>query len=449
MISPRHSELDRASDTTDRSATRASTHVFAIDLIDEGFGHLLDEARGRGSLHGVVFAASYHDAFDIFPHNPIHRVYAHEAGALHFRFDASRYEGMAIQPTLSSLAARQDPLALLVEEAARRGMAVRAWTNHLQATDQGRRHPECVVRNAFGDPYPRWLCVANPDVRAYVRAVSGDLARYPIETILLESLCFQPFDLVFLHGRSHFAYPPTVQFLLSLCFCVHCVAAARAAGVAVDTLLASLREVLASSLSGQRTDLDDVPLEHDAVGTLFGGEMRPFLDVRQSIVTSLIAEVTQAVRDERSACRVVVMDWSGGLGSYRSGEAEGGLSCERAWQDGVDLADVAASCDGLCVLGYSRDLDRLRRDVHAYRTLIGMDRSLSIALRPMAPDCRSPQDLAERLSVVQSVDPDWVEFYHYGLMRRENLDWIAAALESTADSPSERRLGGGLRESDA
>jgi hypothetical protein len=409
---------------------KASTHVFAIDLVDEGFGHVLDTIRDRASLDGVVLAASYHSAFDVFPHNPVHRVHAHEAGALYFRPDPRRYDGLRIQPAVSRLASEVDPLGRLVEEADRRSLAVRAWTNHLQATDQGRRYPDCIVRNAFGDPYDRWLCVANPDVRAYIRAVSADLARYPVETLVLESLCYQPFDLVFLHGRSHFTFSPTARFFLSLCFCEHCEAASKAAGVRIGDVRKFVRDELAKSLAGEPSGLDETPLEPGPVGELVDGEMAAFLDVRRGVVTSLIAETTESVRRQRSSARVVVMDWSGGLVSYRTGEAEGRVSCERSWQDGVDPAAVAAACDGLCILGYTRDIDRLRSDIEAYRARIPPDRSISIAMRAMPPDCHSLADLVARVGVARSVDPDWLEFYHYGLMRLENFDLIAGALQA-------------------
>jgi hypothetical protein len=126
------------------------------------------------------------------------------------------------------------------------------------------------------------------------------------------------------------------------------------------------------------------------------------------------------------------MDWSGGLMSYKSGEAEGRVTCERSWQDGVDPTEVALACDGLCMLGYTRDLERLRTDAEGYRARMPAGRSLSIAMRPMPPDCQSASELAARVAAIRPADPDWIEFYHYGLMRVENLDWIGEALRAVA-----------------
>ena len=51
---------------------------------------------------------------------------------------------------------------------------VDAWTIFLHA-DRPDEHQDCVTVNAFGDRYPADLCPANPDVRAYARALVADV----------------------------------------------------------------------------------------------------------------------------------------------------------------------------------------------------------------------------------------------------------------------------------
>jgi hypothetical protein len=407
---------------------RGSTHVYAVDLIDEGFGRVLDTVRERGGLDGVVLAATYHHAFDILPHNPVRRVHYHEGGAAYFRPDSRRYEGLRIKPIVSRFASDLDPLGQLMDEAGRRGMAVRTWTNHMQETDQGLRHPDTVVRNAFGDPYERWLCPANPDVRAYVAAISSDIARYGVETLMLESMCYQPWDIIFSAGRTHYPYSPIARWLLSLCFCDHCLAAAQAAGVRGGELRRFVRDELTGILAGERSVLEDIPFEPDQVGALAGGEMGAFMDVRRAVVESFVAETVDAVRRGSSA-RVAAFDWSGGLVGYAAGGASGRVSYHRAWQDGFDPATIAGLCDGLAILAYTRDLDQFRTDLAGYRAVIPPDRSLSVAMRPMTPDCHSIDELRAKVDVARALDIDWLEFYHYGLMRLANLDWVGKALK--------------------
>jgi hypothetical protein len=413
---------------------RASAHVFAMDLIDEGFGRVLDTARDRGGLDGMVLAATYHQAFDIFPHNPLRRVYRHEGGAAYFRPDLRRFEGLRIQPIVSRLAAEVDPLGRLVDEAGRRGMTVRAWTNHMQETDQGPLHPEAVVRNAFGDPYERWLCPSNPDVRAYVAAMSAEIARYGVESLVLESMCYQPWDIIFSAGRTHYPYGPVARFLLGLCFCEHCTVAAQAAGVAIGDVQAFVVAELPRVLAGEPSLLDDIPLEPEPVRALVDGQMGAFLDVRRRVVTSFIAETADAIR-RASSSRVVAFEWSGGLVGFAGGAASGRVSHFRAWQDGFDLGEVATVCDGLAILAYTRELDQFRTDVAGYRAVIPADRSLSVAMRAMTPDCHSLEELRAKVAIVRDHDIDWIEFYHYGLMRLAHLDWIGAAVRESETVP--------------
>lgn len=405
---------------------RGSTHVYAVDLVDEGFGNVLDTVRARGGLDGVTFAATYHRAFDILPHNPVHRLAYHEGGAAYFHPDPRRYAGLRVQPIVSALARDVDPLARLVDEAGRRGMTVRCWTNHLQETDQGPAHPDLTVENAFGDRYPRWLCPANPDVRAYVAAISGDIARYGVETMVLESMCYQPWDIIFNAGRTHYPYDPLARFLLSLCFCEHCRAAAGSAGVRIDDVRRFVAAELARVLAGEPSAVDGVPLELEPFRALVDGEMGAFLDVRRSVVTSFVAETAGAVHAE--GARAVVFEWSGGLIGYAAGQAAGRVSYSRAWQDGVDIGDVASACNGLGTINYTRDLGQFTTDLAGYRTALPAGRSLSVAMRPMTPDCHTFEELKAKVDAVRATDVDWLEFYHYGLMRLANLDWVGRAL---------------------
>jgi len=53
----------------------------------------------------------------------------------------------------------------------------------------------------------------------------------------------------------------------------------------------------------------------------------------------------------------------------------------------------------------------------------------------MLPDCGSAEELRGRVALVAGFGPRWIEFYHYGFVPLERLDWIEAARETV---PSER-----------
>src|SRR5215211_391848 len=154
--------------------------AFATDLRDEGVGTVLDNVKNRAEVDGLTMAVAYHDARDIFPHNPVRKVRYLEGGAVFFPPDVDRYEGMRLQPRVSELASAGDPLGELREAAGERGMLVNAWAVFFHNDRLGFEHPECATQNAFGDRYLTDLCPSNPDVRIYARTLASDIARYEV-----------------------------------------------------------------------------------------------------------------------------------------------------------------------------------------------------------------------------------------------------------------------------
>jgi hypothetical protein len=304
----------------------------------------------------------------------------------------------------------------------------------MHSTNLASANPTCSVQNAFGDRYITSLCPANPDVRAYVRALNSDLARYPLDALLVESICHMPFDHGYHHERLFVSISPLAKFLLGMCFCEHCTAGVAREGVQAERLRAYVAEQLDRHLGGTASDLDGAELSRPRLARLAGGDLIGMLAARQSAVTSLIREVKEAVAAV-SGVPVLVMEWSGGLRGAGMGMPVGETTTtapDRAWEDGVDLEQVRGVCDGFGVLGYVRELEALRLDLAAYRKAIGTTGQLSVALRPMPPDCVSPAELSQKITLLNGFAADWVEFYHYGFMRLQNLDWIAEALASQA-----------------
>jgi hypothetical protein len=404
---------------------RTSVILFATDLIDEGFETVVDRIRDMAGADCITMAANYHHSRDVFPHNPRRKV-RFMRGGVFFRADPARYAGLRIQPDVADIAREDDPLARLIDVAGKRGMTVKAWTNGVHSTVHASANQDCAVHNAFGDPYITTLCPTNPDVRAYLRALAGDLGRYDLEAYLAESVCFMPFDHGYHHERTLVPISATVKYLLSLCFCPHCVRAAAARGVAVTALQTFVRDETEQALNGAPSAVDGVPLTRDAVAALAGGEMAGLLAAREDTIASLIGELVEA----SGTVPLHVMEWSGGLRAVGGGMEVGGISgtvCDRAWQDGVDIPRVAGQCRGLSVLGYVRDPAVLRAEIGDYRAILPPGLPLSVAVRPMPPDCASAADVAGQLRALHDAGAAAADYYHYGFMRLSNLGWIGEA----------------------
>ena len=301
-----------------------SIFCFATDLADEGIETVLDNVEHRGGLGGVTVAAAYHEGRDVFPHNPVRKVRFLEGGAVFFP-PGPALRAARLQPPVSEAA---HVLPEAVAAAGRRGLAVRAWTVFLHNGALAAAHPECAPENAFGDRYVTELCPANPDARAYARALAADIAALGVAGICSEALHYLGLEHGYAHERYFVPLGARVRYLLGLCFCEHCLAAARAAGVDGDAVRREAREAIERAFAG------DDP----------GGEPErdEYARVREQVVTSLVAEVAEAAGETPFE----FIELSGAVKGYADGRPTGAPAPSIAWQLGVDVDAVAAPATG-------------------------------------------------------------------------------------------------------
>jgi hypothetical protein len=403
-------------------AVRASFFAFASDLRDEGTETVLENVQERAGADGLTLAVAYHDARDVFPHNPVRRVRFLEPGRVFFRPDPARYRGLLLQPVVSELVAGGCPLSEAAAATSRRGLRLTAWTVLLHSDLLGFEHPSCAPRNAFGDPYLTDLCPANPDVRAYVRALVGDVARRDVEVVQTESLHFH----VLAHGYHHERFFEDVGALgaelLGLCFCEHCLAAADARGVDGAGLQRFVREELERRFAGVVAGGAE-EVGRDELGALAGGEMAGYVEARTETVATLIEEAVASAAE--GGARLVVEDLSGAIKGYATGRPAGPPAAASAWRLGLDLRRAAEAGAGVMAIAYAEDPERVRLDLEAYRTAGPV---AGVALRPMPPDCGSADNLARKVAVAREAGVEEIGLYHYGLCRLSALDWTRTAL---------------------
>jgi hypothetical protein len=411
---------------------RSSLLTFATDLLDEGLEAVADNIQHRGGADGVTLAAAYHDARDVFPHNPRRVVYFQEPGAVFFQPSPDRFRGLELQPTVSELLGGRDLVADLVAVARRRDMDANAWVVLLHV-DRGRAIEPYAQRNAFGDPYLTQLCPANPSVRAYARALIADVASRGVDSILMESFHFFPFAHGYHHERAFVEITPLTSFLLSLCFCESCVRSAVERGVDTASLRAAIRSAIRSGLSPD--DADRVPVDDSTrLRGMFGGELGGFMDARSAVVTSLVGELVDSAREANPETALVPVDESGAIMGYVGGQPTGPPAPSISWRVGVDLQQVAAAAGALEVLAYASTAERVKIDLEAYASAIPDSSKLGVILRPVRPDCDSPANLRAKVDVAAALHVDRLDFYHYGLAPLDALDWVKSALPAGASA---------------
>ena len=172
---------------------------------------------------------------------------------------------------------------------------------------------------------------------------------------------------------------------------------------------------------------DEGELAPADVAAFAGGELGGYLETRAATVASLAGEAANAAANEGATFAFI--DLSGAVKGYTTGRPTGDAAPTIAWQFGIDVTALAKSCGQVEAIGYAADPERLRLDLAAYESRVGRSNRLSVILRPMAPDCDSAENLAQKLAIARDAGAVEVGFYHYGFMRLESLDLIRSALE--------------------
>lgn len=355
-----------------------------------------DLARMRdGGMTHLTVATSYHAGKFIQPRDPVARVYFPEDGTVYFRSRGRARHG-ALTPKMAAVTAARDVLGELCTAGS---LPIRAWTVLNHNSRLGQAHPDCTVRNAWGDGYVYSLCPAHPAVRDHAVGLCADIAdSLDVESLLLET----PGWLTYAHGYHHeFAQSnlgALAEELLGLCFCDHCRAGAKAAGIDADALCHQARVAI---------DGDGAALDMD----LLAG----FHAWRCGIVTGLCAEIRAAVR---AAVKVRVIS-----------------TCQRphatTYREGGDLPALNRVGDGLELPIYQGSAADAAADLrHVLDRLAGQGTAPGVILRPGLPDMGSEAQLADTLAAVRAQGINDISFYNFGLLPAASIGWVDRAVRA-------------------
>lgn len=400
-----------------------SVFCFAEDLLGEGIQAVLDRVQATGA-ESLTLAAGYHQARDLFPHNPRGATQYLPSGATAFRPTPARYGQLRPTP----MNERQGLLAELVTAAMSRGMTANAWAVLLHNSRLGRLHPEMTIRNALGDRLRHALCPAHPEVRTFASALATDLADHGVTALHLEALTAGGFDHGETHERALIYLGETARFLLGICFCDHCQAAGEAADIDVLALADGVHHVLTEVLRSHDYAAALPPLSQESLADLLGEPIEAYLSARARTVTTLARQIAAAVSVVSPRIRVVLLDPSGAALGYAAGRPETDEpAVSVAWREGLDLAGLSEHVD-IAALCYFADPPRLQQEAAAYRAALPPGDRLTVVLRPTWPDVTSAEGMAANIRAARRGGADELHFYAYGLARLESLDWLRNAL---------------------
>lgn len=386
-------------------------YTYAWDLAETGVEAAASEFKGLG-LDTVTVAGSYHAGKFMRPHGKMGKVYFPDDGTVYFNADASRYG--AIKPVANPMLAETDVLRDLTE---RSGMGVNVWLVLLHNTRLGLLHPDSVVRNAFGDLYFYNLCPSAPAARAYAVGLARDVTEsYPVRGISIEAPGFTPYAHGFHHEFALMKWNPWLENQLGLCFCEHCIAGAEKAGIDARRFKA---EVVADIEAYLDSDVDypaDMAEAFWRADIAADGDLRRFIDFRQGAVTSLVAEIRAAVREDAEVAVIPSV-----------ARPTGG-----AWYEGSDLAALAETAGIVEACFYEPSAMRVKADLFDIRRRLKGKGSLRGILRPSHPDLATKAEFLAAVEALRDGGVDEIAFYNWGHLRRANLAWVGDALRGSA-----------------
>ncbi len=159
-----------------------------------------------------------------------------------------------------------------------------------------------------------------------------------------------------------------------------------------------------------------------------------YIGVRESIVSGLVAEVHEVLKP--TDVELCFIDHAGAMPHVMLGVDADQPVTDSSRKLGVDLLRVARASDEITVLGYVDTPERLRSLLGRYREVLGAEANLSVALRPLLPDCEDPSVLVAKVEAAARAGATRVDFYHYAMMPLDRLDWISAALSAARNITS-------------
>ncbi|MEZ2222711.1 hypothetical protein [Rhizobium sp. RCC_161_2] len=388
-----------------------SMWTYPWDIQDQGVDQTVSDLRDRAGLNTISLATSYHAGRFLQPRSPTQKAYFPEDGTVYFTPDETMWRDKEIRPLMArNVSERGDMLAKLVDERAKGGMKVSCWTVCLHNTRLGMLHPAHTTRNAFGNANYYSLCPSSPAARDYVVTLVNDVTtHYKPDMLELESPNFMGFAHEYHHEKDGVGLNDEDDFLLSLCFCDHCMSRAEKAGIDAAAARDTVRTFIAEMCEREIPQKQFAEFPAAGIDAFKAWQdLHAYLRWRTEPVTSLIAEIK---RHADPATKIVLIDLKDG------------------WLGGVDLEAVGKVCDGAILCCYFMAPDAVADVMESGRAALGPDKYLGAGFRVFYPEVPSASDIAARTKVAVDAGADGVNFYNYGLIPAKRLDWVRAAVD--------------------
>jgi hypothetical protein len=204
---------------------------FPISLAIEG--EVCYERMAEIGVGRLLFCSMIYSPYRLLlPRYPQKGIYSMEEGRYHFLPEKQRYNDLPVAPTSSGDWSGRDLLAEAVQGARAAGISPGAWVTIFANGLIAKTHTPWAVHNLYQSADRLFLCFNNPEVREYSLRVCSEIAeRYDLAEIMLDKIPQLCLEIDALGGTR---IDPVLRTLGSICYCSHCVAAAKKYGLNLE-----------------------------------------------------------------------------------------------------------------------------------------------------------------------------------------------------------------------
>jgi hypothetical protein len=365
---------------------------FLPDLTDGGIDTALDRLQGEVGVTGITVPIATPPLAYVRRIPGLAGRIFHSRGGIFIQTDDQYYDRTRVKPVLSNWLKGRDPLAPVTERCRIRRLDLRL---EISATLTGRmatRYPEASTKTVFGDTSPARMCLLNPDVAEWLRALAADACEhFAPAAIELADFHAGRRDLPAAELARDTSWPKQTAELLSICFCESCRQMAAHAGVPVESAARAATVRLEQILT---EDIPPTDSQQPSRNSLSGlpAVLCDYTDAQHNALQRVLQDIVAAVR-----VPVVHLAYSDEIHSLSDSLAAGGRTISRMMLVEIDDVDVASTLNN-----------------SAFRA--------HWARLPLARGAqRDPQSLVRALTDVAQHGVRGVELYHYGIASPTDL----------------------------
>ncbi len=364
--------------------------LYPWELLDNGIEQTA-ECLKRMHITSVSLSVLYHTAKMLLLNNAKRHVYVNDGGTCFYDVQRSRYS--RLKPARDKILNDYSGEFLKdVQECFEKfGIKVCGWAVVFHNDALAREHPDCGIRNCFGESSGTNLCPSNPEVMEYGLKLAEELAETGLYEVHLESADYAGF----LHGDHHemqaFGDTERLEEFMGTCYCPHCMELAKQAGVDAERLLALARQKADDFFHFRK-----ISESGDGYSELY----QAYLIVRQNQIASFYKKLRRFLKEKQLHAKVKPILWM----------AKG----SDPMLQGVDMHRIVGYVDG-AIAAYPDTDGQVCEFVKRIRKTIPANIEVTGGIRLMAPNTTAAKQVQKYVKNYRDNGIDDMIFYNYGM----------------------------------